>query len=402
MISKLVMVPLFLIFVSAFGQTTAIPDANFEQALIDLGYDSGPIDGVVTTANINSVQILNVNNKGIADLTGIEDFTSLINLECSYNSLTSLDMSGNPNLSSLTCSANSIDSLNITNNPDLVYLECNFNQLAHLDVSQCVLLQSLFMAANQINVIDISSNVNLLSFICDQNNLTFLDLSQNTQLYHLNCVVNNLSSLDVSNNPDLQYLYCSRNMLNSLDVSTNFELIDLFCKDNNLSELSVEYNSELHNLACDTNQLQCLNVQNGVNQSMFLMSATNNPFLSCIEVDDAAYASTNWFDVDPGVSFSLNCTNSCVTAFPEENASKFNLFPNPAIDYMKLENIPPNSEKFIIYDPSGRVIYSVNNIQDEVKLIDIRLLANGVYFYSLQDSKGVLETGKLMVTNKSN
>jgi hypothetical protein len=32
---------LFLLPTIAFGQTTAIPDANFEQALIDMGYDTG-------------------------------------------------------------------------------------------------------------------------------------------------------------------------------------------------------------------------------------------------------------------------------------------------------------------------------------------------------------------------
>ena len=30
-----------------FGQTTQIPDSNFEQALISLGYDSGVIDGEI-------------------------------------------------------------------------------------------------------------------------------------------------------------------------------------------------------------------------------------------------------------------------------------------------------------------------------------------------------------------
>ena len=37
---------LFLLPTIAFGQTTLIPDANFEQALIDLGYDN-VIDGSV-------------------------------------------------------------------------------------------------------------------------------------------------------------------------------------------------------------------------------------------------------------------------------------------------------------------------------------------------------------------
>ena len=39
----------------AFGQMTATPDPYFELNLIYLGYDLGPIDGYVPTANIDTV-----------------------------------------------------------------------------------------------------------------------------------------------------------------------------------------------------------------------------------------------------------------------------------------------------------------------------------------------------------
>ena len=49
--------------INAFAQTTSIPDANFEQALIDLGYDTGTPDGTVPTANIKGVISLIIPNK---------------------------------------------------------------------------------------------------------------------------------------------------------------------------------------------------------------------------------------------------------------------------------------------------------------------------------------------------
>ena len=49
------------------GQTTSIPDANFEQALIDLGYDD-KLDGGVLTANVSGVTSLDVSSKSISDL----------------------------------------------------------------------------------------------------------------------------------------------------------------------------------------------------------------------------------------------------------------------------------------------------------------------------------------------
>ena len=59
-----------------------MPDDNFEQALIDLGYDTGAPDDSVPTANINTVLSLNVNSKNISDLTGIAAFASLVSLDC--------------------------------------------------------------------------------------------------------------------------------------------------------------------------------------------------------------------------------------------------------------------------------------------------------------------------------
>ena len=59
-----------------FGQQTYVPDDNFEQVLIDLGYDS-ILDNYVTTSNINSITFLDVSSKGISDLTGMEGFNNL-------------------------------------------------------------------------------------------------------------------------------------------------------------------------------------------------------------------------------------------------------------------------------------------------------------------------------------
>ena len=50
------------------AQTTAIPDANVEQALINLGYDSGLKDRTVPTGNISTITTLVVQNKNISDL----------------------------------------------------------------------------------------------------------------------------------------------------------------------------------------------------------------------------------------------------------------------------------------------------------------------------------------------
>ena len=93
---------------------TYVPDDNFEQALIDLGYDN-EIDDYVTTYFISGVSSLNVSGEDISDLTGIEDFSDLGQLNCSNNLLTSLDISQNTSLTYLNCSNNLLASLNLRN-----------------------------------------------------------------------------------------------------------------------------------------------------------------------------------------------------------------------------------------------------------------------------------------------
>ena len=97
-----------------FGQVTMIPDPNFEQLLIDLGYDN-VLDGSVNTSSIDTITYLNVSMDSISNLDGIEDFTSLTELRCDDNLITSLDLSSNYNLITLDCSFNyQLSNLNIS------------------------------------------------------------------------------------------------------------------------------------------------------------------------------------------------------------------------------------------------------------------------------------------------
>ena len=127
-------ITLLLISNFTYAQTTAIPDANFEQALINLGYDTGSPDGVVLTNNINAVTSLDVNSSNIYDLTGIEDFTALEYLYCYDNQLTSINVTQNTALEYLDCRQNQLTSIDVTQNTALVSLSCYDNQLICLNM----------------------------------------------------------------------------------------------------------------------------------------------------------------------------------------------------------------------------------------------------------------------------
>ena len=101
MIKRILLILLCLPFIG-FGQITYVPDDAFENYLEAMGYGNGiPLDDYVNTSNIDALTYLNVSvTAPIYDLTGIEDFTALTQLDCYNNQLTSLDVSQNTALTS--------------------------------------------------------------------------------------------------------------------------------------------------------------------------------------------------------------------------------------------------------------------------------------------------------------
>jgi hypothetical protein len=148
------------------AQTTTIPDANFEQALIDLGYDAGVPDGLVLINNIDTITVLDVGGLSIADLTGIEDFTALEVLLCRTNQLTSVDVSQNLTLINLQFYLNQLTTIELSQNTALEVLNSWQNPLTSLDVSQNTALTTLFCENNQLTCLNVKNgnNPNLINF----------------------------------------------------------------------------------------------------------------------------------------------------------------------------------------------------------------------------------------------
>ena len=133
---------MLLIPITVSGQYTNVPDANFELALLNLGYDF-IIDGVVETSAIDTITELYINNENIADLTGIEDFIALKSLFCYNNNLSTLNLSNNTQLFEVTCSGNNLISIDLRNGNNLglwYFLSMNnpnLNCINVEDISYC-------------------------------------------------------------------------------------------------------------------------------------------------------------------------------------------------------------------------------------------------------------------------
>ncbi len=406
---KLLLLVLLTVCLNISAQQTYVPDDNFEQALIDLGYDD-VLDDYVLTANINGVTSLNVHSKGISDLTGIEDFTALTNLNCYSNQLTQLVLGLSPSLEGLWCDNNNLTNIDVTQCSNLEYLSCFYNQLTILDISQNINLWSLGCSDNQLTNIDISQNEELIQIHCINNLLSSLDVSNNQSLNFIACGTNYLIDLDVSQNLNLQVLNFrenqitnidvtenlvlrefsfSKNQIEFIDLSNNINLEEVYAYENQLTNLDLSQTPNLKILWCYDNPLTSLNIKNGNNINMNRMFANNNPNLTCIQVDDEVYANNQicppdtWMDgwcKDETAQYSENCPP---IGLEEGLTNKgMRIYPNPTQNKLNIEATNLTDKNYTIYNIYGVTCKQGVFINNQ---IDISTLNSGIYLLTIDE-----------------
>ena len=209
---KLLLLPLVLIILFTQCEKEPeielvdIPDDAFLTALIELGVDKNG-DGEICPCEAEEITFLDVSEKGISDMTGIETFINLEMLDCWDNELTALNVSSNIELTDLSCSGNQLTSLDVSYNTALTSLNVWSNKLSSLDVSDLPDLRWLDCDDNQLTTLNLSNNRSLEGLSCDHNQITSLDLSNLLDLHHLECGSNQFTSLDISNNSKLGTVY---------------------------------------------------------------------------------------------------------------------------------------------------------------------------------------------------
>jgi len=340
---KKILFLLLLISTYSYGQYTSIPDINFEKTLIKLGYDDATPDGRILTSRINKIEYLDVSLKFIEDLTGIEDFTSLRNLYCNSNKLTTLNITKNFFLATLECNSNNLKSLNISNNISMTNLNCSNNKISSLDITQNINLKVIDFSFNQLTKIDTSNNKILISLSCSNNILTDLDILKNIEL---------------------RTLICSKNKLTILDISTCLYL---------------------YSLKCNNNLLYALNLKNGNNKILLNDSDfSENPNLSCIQVNDVIYSNSAWskFKDTSATYFDGNCME--YTLVPDVN------FETKLIK-LKIDKDGING-KIFTFDAKKTKNLSIDNNNSMNKIEDLKGIEDFVSLETLNCDGNLLET----------
>lgn len=361
----------FCFFNGLSAQIINFPDLYFKYRLIGYGGFSKDKDGFIINnidlnkdGEIQENEALNVYylevpldrsypDQIIRDLTGIENFKNLVELNCEGHEiatlnvsmlkdlkvlnaachLTSLNISGLTNLEELIVrgskgfasldlkSAINLKNLNI-HSTDLTSLDltnlkklesasiANNWKLTTINFSQLTLLKNIVCSANALENLNISGDISIENLDCNTNNLTSLDISGLTNLKTIECELNQISSLNVSGMKYLTKLNCRDNLLTSLDV-TNTTLSELDFSGNKLRNLTLS-NIPPYSFYGFNNLLETLNLKNGVKDLIYSIyfNLGNESTLKYICMDDIDWYEMQELRHGSGYNFEYNtyCT----------------------------------------------------------------------------------------------
>ena len=255
------------------------PNAAFREYVREFDLDNNGAFSEQEIKKITDIEIFD--NTAVTNLKGIEFFTYLETLDCSYDNISSLNLSNNRSLWFLNCEYNNLSSLNLTYNPNLDTLFCEGNNLSSLNVSSNPKLSDLRCGGNPISALNLANNPILNTLDCSSTKISTLNIGANPDLAWINCFeCENLSSLNVTKNPMLEYLDAGCTKISSINVTKNSNLKYLGLSSTSISSLNVKNNSQLEELDCSCTILTSIDV-------------SKNTALSYLEVTETSISSLN-------------------------------------------------------------------------------------------------------------
>ncbi|WP_395074605.1 T9SS type A sorting domain-containing protein [Flavobacterium sp.] len=360
------LVTIFCVFNTINAQIINFPDANFKAKLLlaNTNYDiatdyngyqmkiDSNNDGEIQISEAQNVYRLIIQNYNLTNLSGIENFTNLIELNCADNLLTSLDVS------------------NLT---ELVTFRCDRNRLNNLNVAQLSNLRIFYYGGNFLNNIDLTMMTDLVELGCNNNQITTLNINFLTNLRFLYCDNNLLTNIDIRNITYLRTIWCANNLLTDINLS------------NQVYIASLRLNNNLF--------LRNINIKNGQNFTYQNLISYNMDFSNCPNLQNICVNDSNLISFQNKVDIYgyTNCTvsSSCAlsTKYFNEFSNYFTIYPNPVSNVLSItqkENITISSIN--IYNTLGQLVLVIPNAKN-TKTIDVSSLTTGNYFIKINSDK---------------
>ncbi len=402
----------------ATAQTLVIPNANFKNALVNTDCVDTDADNVgdadADTNNNGEIELseatavlgLDVSSRQISSLSGIENFTNLLYLDCRINQLTTMSMQGLDRLKQFNCANNQFTTLNVQNCTRLEIFYCLNNTIASLNLQGLNSLQQVYAQNNQLTNLNIQGLPSLTSINCNQNRLASLNVQGITNLQYLYCTQNLLTGLNATGLNNLVSLFCNNNALTSLNIQNLGKLETVYCYLNQLTTVStvglrkLKYFYAYNNLLTVANMEECvalidINLNNNKLQQIYIKNGSTemidfaqNPTLGYICCD---LVQQN--DIQTKVSSLgyVGCTVNSFCIVATENAAKnanstlsILAYPNPTDGIVHFET-DLNIDTIIVYDALGREMLREmqrdNGVQNQT--VDLSNLGKGLYFIKI-------------------
>ena len=234
-----------------------IPDAVFKAYLVE-NFDTDG-DHEISADEAAAVKTIDIGAslQRATSLAGIEYFTNLETLDCTYNKVAKLDLSANTKLTTVKVGNNKMTSLTLP--ASVITLDASGNSLSTIDTSVAAGLKELNLSYNSLVSLNVAQNKALTSLDVTKNSLSALDVTKLRSLQTLHCGKNAIAQLDLSQNTALADLDCQGNMLAALNLTKNTELVTLDCGENSLTALHLG-GAKLTAIDCANNALTSLNL----------------------------------------------------------------------------------------------------------------------------------------------
>ena len=359
------------------AQNLNIPDANFKSALVSNGAinTNGDAEIQVTEA-VFYLGTINVGNQFIFDITGIEAFINVTEINIGSNFFTTFPaMSSN----------------------QLTHLYCGNNLLTSLDVSGFSNLELLYCGQNDIVSLDLTTNSNIKYLKCDDNDLTSLDLRNGNNSDILQIWMHTNPTLSCVAVDDINYV--TANWFNSFYIKDNTTNYSENCSGSGVlvSSIDVQGQGGTSTITIDdgTLQMEATVLPANADDASYTWSVTNGTGSASINAGGILTAISNGtVDViatandGSGTTGMTTITISNQTVGIIENQLvQFNIYPNPVQNELFIELKENQINQINIIDLSGKTLLTQKQINGNS--IDVSSLAQGVYTIQISTEKGI-------------
>lgn len=231
---------------------------------------------------LNKIEVMDLSNKEIKELNGVEYLSNLRELNLENNQLKKVNLRYNELLTNLNISNNNLERINLNFNKNLEYLNLSKNNLSKFDTLPISKIKKLDLSNNNISEIKLTNMKDIISLRLKNNKLKEVNLKNNLKLEELDISFNkikelsyfsNLTSLDIEAtdiedvivNKELKRINIGSTKFKDIEFIKNLEdLEDLNVSNTNITNLDLSKYRKLKSLNISDTYLEKFNIKDNL------------------------------------------------------------------------------------------------------------------------------------------